>query len=163
MQNCDYCLLAIVFLSGLMGVFRGFLRELVAVITWVVAIWGAWVFGPDLVPHLGGVLREPPYGLWAARGLLLLGTLFVGATIGLAVGYFVRLSIFSGTDRFLGFLFGLLRGIVAVGLIIILSDALQLHGDPWWRGSRLLPQAERVANGLRSLIGEQRWRVSRES
>ena len=163
MQICDYCLLAIVAISGFIGIFRGFLRELVAAITWVVAIWAAWTFGPDLVPKLGGVLRQPPYGLWAARGILLIAILFVGAAIGLALGYFVRLSIFSGTDRFLGFLFGLLRGIVAVGLIVILSDALQLHGEPWWRGSRLLPEAERVANGLRSIIGEQRVRVTRNS
>jgi membrane protein required for colicin V production len=162
LQATDYLLLAIIAVSGIIGIFRGFLRELVAAITWVLAIWGAWTFGPDLVPHLGGVLRQQPYGLWAARGLILIGVLFVGAALGLGLGYFVRLSIFNATDRFLGFLFGLVRGIVAVGLLVILADALQLHGEPWWRQSRLLPQAERVANGLRVLIGEKRVSVGRD-
>ncbi len=162
LQATDYLLLAIIAVSGILGIFRGFLRELVAVVTWVLAIWAAWTFGPDLTPHLGGVLRHEPYGLWAARGILFVGILFVGAAVGLVLGYFVRLSIFNATDRFLGFLFGLVRGIVAVGLLVILADALQLHGEPWWGRSRLLPQAERVANGLRALIGEQRVRVGRD-
>jgi membrane protein required for colicin V production len=162
MQTADYVLLSIIALSGIIGIFRGFLRELVSVVTWVIAIWAAWTFGPELAPKLGGILRQEPYGLWAARGIILVALLFIGAAIGLALGYFIRLSIFGGTDRFLGFLFGVARGIVAVGLLMILMDALQLHAEPWWRGSRLHAPAERVANGLRLIIGEQRVNATRE-
>ena len=136
LQTADYVLIAILVLSGVVGLFRGFLRELVALITWVVAIWAAWTFGADLAPHLGGVLRHEPYGLWAARAIILVVLLFLGAGLGVVIGYFVRLSMFNAMDRFLGFLFGLLRGIVAVGLLVILGDALQLHGEGWWSTSR---------------------------
>jgi membrane protein required for colicin V production len=162
LQTADYVVIAILVLSGVVGLFRGFLRELIAVVSWVVSIWAAWTFGPDLAPHLGGVLSHAPYGLWAARAIILVGLLFVGAGLGIVIAHFVRLSMFSGMDRFLGFLFGLLRGVVAVGLLVILGDALQLHGEGWWRSARLLPQAERVANGLRSIIGEQRLSAARD-
>ena len=71
-------------------------------------------------------------------------------------GNFVRVSIFSGTDRFLGFLFGLLRGAVVVGALVILAQTLRFDQEPYWKNSRLLPYAAPIASVLRGLVGE-RW------
>src|SRR5260370_23085082 len=72
--------------------------------------------------------------------------------------HFVRLSIFSGMDRFLGLVFGLLRGVVLLGVFVILGQLLRLEGEKWWTRSLLIPYGESVANGLRALVGEQRVR-----
>jgi membrane protein required for colicin V production len=88
--------------------------------------------------------------------VIFLGVVLIGTLIGLVVAHFVRLSIFSTTDRFLGGLFGLLRGAVMIGLLVILCHAVRLEGEPWWRGSLLVPYAERAANVLRGLIGERK-------
>ena len=70
------------------------------------------------------------------------------------LAYFVRLSLFSGMDRFLGFFFGLLRGVVLLGVFAILGQTLRLDGEPWWKGSKLMPYGEGVASGLRTLVGD---------
>jgi len=71
------------------------------------------------------------------------------------LGYFVRLSLFSGTDRLLGFVFGLFRGIVLLGVFVMLGQLLRLDGETWWTKSRLMPYGEGVANALRAIVGEQ--------
>ena len=49
---------------------------------------------------------------WVARLILFLGVLLLGHAVGVIIRYFVRLSLLTGVDRFLGLLFGLLRGVL---------------------------------------------------
>jgi membrane protein required for colicin V production len=154
MVAIDYIILAIVLVSAVTGLMQGFLREVCALVTWVLAMWLAWKFGPLLVPHLGGALRQVPYGLWAGRGIVFIGVLVIGGIIGAIVSHYVRLSIFSGLDRLLGFVLGLLRGVVIVGVVVVLAQQVKLDGEGWWRKSRLLPHMQPVANMLRALAGE---------
>ncbi|HPF28311.1 MAG TPA: CvpA family protein, partial [Steroidobacteraceae bacterium] len=156
MSPLDYLIIGIVVLSAIVGAVRGLLREAIAVVTWLVALWGAWQFGSLVEPYLGGVLTDSPVRPWAARGVVFLLVLLLGAAIGAIAGNFVRVSIFSGTDRFLGFLFGLLRGAVVVGALLIVAQTLRFDEEPYWKKSRLLPYAEQMASVLRGMVGE-RW------
>jgi len=45
---------------------------------------------------------------------------------------------------------------------VILGQLLRLQGEHWWRSSLLIPYGESIANGLRTLVGEERVRHSRE-
>jgi membrane protein required for colicin V production len=72
----------------------------------------------------------------------------------------VRLTVFSGIDRLLGMLFGLLRGVVVLGLLAMLAHAVRLHEEPWYRGSVLVPYAEQAGNVMRTLVGERKIRAS---
>ena len=155
MNAADYLVIAAVFVSAVIGAMRGFLREAVALVTLIVAIFLAWHFADLVEPHLGGLLEKPPVNTWAARTIIFLVVLLIGMAVGALLGYLVRLSLFSGTDRFLGFVFGLLRGFVLLGVFVILAQLLRLDGEPWWQHSRLIPYGESIANGLRALVGEQ--------
>jgi membrane protein required for colicin V production len=155
MVTLDYIILAIVLISAIAGLMQGFLREVCSLLTWVMAIWLAWKFGPSLEPYLGGALRKAPYGLWAGRAIVFIAVLVIGAIVGAIVNYFVRLSIFSGLDRLLGFVLGFVRGVVIVGVAIILAQSVRLDGEGWWKQSRLMPQLETVAKLLRALAGDR--------
>ena len=63
--------------------------------------------------------------------------------------------MFSGMDRFLGLVFGLLRGVVLLGVFVILGQVLRLDGERWWTRSLMIPYGESVANGLRTMVGEK--------
>jgi len=155
MVTLDFIIIGIVLVSAFAGLMRGFLVSVCSLVTWVLAVWLAWRLAPSLVPHLGGALRVEPYGLWASRTIFFLAILIVGAIIGAIVNHFVRTSLFRGTDRFLGFLFGLLRGVVILGVLAVLAQTLRLTGEGWWKGSRLAPQLEPVASVLRAIAGDQ--------
>lgn len=153
MNIADYVLIAVVVLSAIVGAVRGFLREAIALGTWIVALFVAWHFSDMIEPHLGGLLAAHYVRPWAARVIIVALILLIGAGLGAVVSHYVRLSIFSGMDRFLGFLFGAARGAVLIGVFVILGQLLKLDGEIWWRHSMLLPYGHSVAAGLRVLVG----------
>ena len=145
MNVTDYLVIAGILISAVVGTWRGFLREVVAVVAWLIALFIAWHFSDAIAPHLGGLLAGSAVRIWAARAILVILVLLLGAGIGATLSHFVRLSIFSGMDRFLGLLFGVL---------VILGQLLRLEDERWWRQSLLMPYGVSIANGLRSLVGE---------
>ena len=153
MNLADYLVIAAVALSAGVGAVRGFLRESIALGTWLVALFVAWHFSDMIEPHLGGLLGASYVRPWAARVIIVALILLLGAGLGALIGHYVRLSIFSGMDRFLGFVFGAVRGVVLIGVFVILGQLLKLDGEAWWRHSMLLPYGDSVANGLRLLVG----------
>src|SRR3954469_4913090 len=111
----DYIILAIIVISAVMGLVRGLLREAIAVITWFLAIVLAWSFAASLEPMLGGILVGSPLRIWAARTIIFVGVLLLGGALSVILGHFVRVSMFAGMDKFLGLVFGVVRGVVIVG------------------------------------------------
>ena len=152
-MSTDYVIAAVVVLSAVIGAVRGFLREAIALATWLVALLLAWHLAGRLAPHLGGLLAAPQVRIWAARVIIAALVLLAGMALGAIVAHFVRLSIFSGTDRFLGFLFGAARGAVLLGVFVILAELLHLDTQDWWRHSMLIPYGKSIAGGLRALVG----------
>ena len=161
MNAADYLVIAAIVISAIVGTARGFLRESIAVGAWLIALFLAWHFSDLIGPHLGGLMADSEVRPWAARVIITVLILLLGAGIGATLGHFVRLSIFSGMDRLLGFAFGLLRGFLLLGVFVILGQLLRLQGEHWWRGSLLIPYGESIANGLRTIVGEERVRYSR--
>jgi membrane protein required for colicin V production len=156
MNGTDYFVILAVLISAAVGTARGFLRESVALASWVIALFLAWHFSALLAPHLGGLLSGANVRPWAARAIIVIVVLLIGSLIGAMLAHYVRLSIFSGIDRLLGFGFGVLRGLVLLGVFVLLGQLLQLQSEHWWRRSMLIPYGESIANGLRSIVGEAR-------
>lgn len=140
MTTVDLILAAIVLLSMLFGAIRGFLRESVALLGWLVGLWLAWRYGHLLYPYLGGALAGTELQSWVARGIVLLTVVVAAWLVGGLLSYLVQRSgLTVGVDRLLGGVFGLVRGAVIVGFSVMLGKAAQLDGEPWWKSSRLLP------------------------
>src|SRR5579862_4966848 len=138
MNTTDYVVIAGFVISAIVGAMRGFLREVVAIVTWLIALFVACHFSDLIAPHLGGLLAGSSVRIWAARAIIVILILLLGAGIGAALSHFVRLSIFSGMDRFLGLVFGALRGLVLFGVLVILGQLLRLEDERWWRHSLLV-------------------------
>lgn len=154
MATFDFIILGIVLLSALVGLVQGFLKEITSLVTWVLAIWLSWHYAPVLAPHLGGALQDEPYGIWAARAILFVLVLIAGAIVGFVLDRFVRMSLFSGLDRMLGFLLGFVRGVVIVALVIILAQSARLMDEGWYQRSKLVPVLTPVASLLRAAVGD---------
>src|SRR5690554_1623677 len=103
MNAVDYLVLGVLLASVLIGLYRGFMRESIALIAWLGGLWLAWRYAPVLEPHFGGMLAEPPASTWAARAVIVLGVLLTGWLLAALVDYFLRHSTLSITvDRALG-------------------------------------------------------------
>ena len=119
MTGADVFLILILLGSTIIGLLRGLVREAVSLLFWVVAIWAAWKLGPSIEPHLGGLLADPNIAPWVGRLVVLILVLLVGWVVGMLLSYFTRSLGLGVMDRILGLLFGLLRGLVLLGLIVI--------------------------------------------
>jgi len=128
----------------------------VALASLIIALFVAWHFSDLIEPNLGGLIGTSEVKPWAARVIIVALILLLGAGVGALLNHFIRLSIFSGMDRLLGFAFGVLRGFVLLGVFVILGQTLQLQGERWWGRSVLIPYGESVANGLRAVVGAER-------
>jgi membrane protein required for colicin V production len=159
MNWVDWLIIALLLFSAVAGLMRGLLREIISLLTWVLAIALAWRYSDLLEPHLGGALAGTAIRPWAARIVIFAVILLVGTAVGALLNHFVRLSLFSTLDRALGLLFGMARGAVAIGLLTIGCQALHLDREAWYRGSQLVPTAERVGSILRVVAGNRAERT----
>ncbi len=154
MTAVDVVIVLIVASSTLVGLLRGFVREAVSLAFWVFAIWAAWKFEPLVAPHLGGLLADPPVAPWVGRLIILVAVLLLGWLVGWLLQSFTSAAGLGPLDRMIGVLFGLVRGAVLVGLLVIGGELLHLNHEAWWGRSRLLPYGEQIGDGLRAMVGE---------
>jgi membrane protein required for colicin V production len=153
MTPVDYIITAAVGLSVLFGAVRGFLRESVALLGWLVGLWLAWRYAFVVEPYLGGALTGTELQVWASRGIVLLTVVIASWILGAMLNYLVQRSgLTLGVDRLLGGVFGLVRGAVIVGFAVMLGEAAELQGEPWWRESKLVPAGQEMASVLRGYV-----------
>jgi membrane protein required for colicin V production len=155
LTGADVLILLILLGSTLIGALRGFIREAVSVAFWILAIWASWKFGPIVEPHLGGLLAYPSVAPWVARLVILTVVLLLGWVVGMLLSYLTRGLGLGPVDRIIGLLFGIVRGIVLVGLLVIGGELLQLNSQDFWGRSKLIPFGETVGDWLRAMVGEK--------
>jgi len=155
LTGADVLILALLLGSTLIGLLRGFVREAVSLVFWIVAIWAAWKFGPLVEPHLGGLLADPKVAPWVGRLVVLVLVLLLGWMVSMLLGFFTRSMGLGPLDRVIGLLFGIVRGMVLVGLMIIGAELLHLNHEEWWNRSKLIPYGETAGDWLRAMVGER--------
>jgi len=149
MDGADHIFAIILLLSGVVGYFRGFIRESIALLSWLVGLWVAWRFAYVVNPWLGGALAEPGVREWMGRAIVLLIVLLAGSLVGSIVSHFASKAVgLAAMDRLLGAAFGLVRGVVIVGLLVLAGRAAELDNEPWWSETKSMPVAASVANWL---------------
>jgi len=149
MNGADHVFTVILLISLVLGCLRGFVREAISLLSWLIGLWLAWHFAYLLYPWLGGALAEPGIREWTGRAIVLFLTLLTGSAAGAIAAYFVqRATGLAVMDRLLGGLFGLMRAVVVIGLLVIGGRAVDLELEPWWQKTKSMPAAEAVANWL---------------
>jgi membrane protein required for colicin V production len=148
----DYCILAVFAISILIGVLRGFTREILGILTWVFAVWLAWAFADALAPSLAERIAAPELRLFCAGAALFLGGLFIAALLTHLAALAVRASLLSSSDRTLGAGFGLIRALVLVTVFVLVAGTMGAAEERWWRDSLLLKVFEWPARVLGSTV-----------
>jgi membrane protein required for colicin V production len=148
----DWAIIAVIAVSSLISLSRGFVKEALSLLTWIIAGVVAWMFGGALSVHLSEFIETPSARVIAACILLFVFTLLVGALINYLIGELIRVTGLSGTDRFLGMVFGAARGALLVVVAVGLTSLAPVQQDAWWQQSTLLPHFLMVADWSKNLI-----------
>lgn len=139
MHPADGVILAIVAISILFGVFRGFVREAFSLAGWVAAYVVARTFSAPAELFLQDYVATPSLRLAAAWGGLFVLTLLLMALAGYMVQSLMDQAGAGGANRVLGGTFGFVRGLIVVlaGLILL---APYVSRDAWWQEAALPQQ-----------------------
>ena len=148
----DYVILAVIGISALISVLRGFMREAISLAGWILAFWIALTFAEELAAVLERHVSVPTLRIGIAFFALFISTLLVTALVNFLVGLLVETTGLSGTDRMLGIIFGAGRGVLVVELLVILAGLTALPQDGWWHESMLIGHFERLAVQLRGVL-----------
>ena len=148
----DFTLIGVVALSAVISLLRGFIREALALVGWVAAVWIALTFPEPVAAMFAEQVSVPSVRMGLAFLLLFVGTLILSAIVVYLVGLLVDKTGLSGTDRLLGVVFGAARGVIIAAILVMLAGLTPMPRDPWWQDSILLPHFQRVAEQLQTLL-----------
>lgn len=141
MNWADLAIIGILSLSAVISIVRGFIKEAMSLVIWLVAAVVATVFDERLAVWLVDAIATPSLRMLSAWLGLFVAVLIVGGIANYLLGQLVRATGLSGTDRLLGMIFGAIRGaIIVMVLLIVLPGVIPIDQDPWWRDSLLIPQ-----------------------
>ena len=148
----DYVILAILVVSAGISVLRGFLREAISLAGWVLAFWLALTFADDISALFATSISQPSMRHAVAFFAIVVITLIVTAIVMYLIRLIVDKTEITGTDRALGIVFGIARGIVIVAILVLFAGLTALPQDPWWRESLFLPHIQVLAEEIRNVL-----------
>lgn len=149
MPIADIVITLAIVISVIIGFVRGFIKEAISIVTLLIAIWAALSFGPAVGNLAEEWLASEELQTWFGRAVVFVSLLVIGSLIEWGIAKLVRMSVLSGTDRVFGMFFGFCRGVVVIGVLVIVGQFANFNNDPWWRSSQLIPLAEQVADWIR--------------
>nr|WHW29675.1 putative CvpA family protein [uncultured bacterium] len=142
----DFIIIGLVLVSVVVGLLRGFVKEVFSLLIWVAAFLVAQNYTENVAGWLEGSVSLPSARMAIGFAGLFFVTLLIGGLLNYLIGQLVEKTGLSGTDRLVGAAFGIIRGLAVVVALLIMASFTPLKSDPWWSESpliqRLLPLSE---------------------
>jgi membrane protein required for colicin V production len=153
MAVLDYVLIGILLLSVALGVWRGLVKEVLSLATWVAAFWLALSQWTAVAEFFARFVDSPTLRGALAFGCLFLIALVVGALVTRVAAKSLQKSVLDPTNRFLGGLFGAVRGLALAVVLLTLGGFFAIQDSGWYRDSviarQLSPQVAWMRGHLR--------------
>ena len=127
----DYLVLLIVAASLLLGMWRGVVGEIIALVAWVLAFFAAKWWGTPLAQWFTAI-SDPTLRIVAGWVAVFMATLVVMALLRLTVHSLIKALGMTLSDRLLGLLFGVARGLAIVLLLVAVGGMTALPKEKWW-------------------------------
>jgi len=149
-SEVDLVILAVILFSVVISFMRGFRREAMSLATWIAAIAITLVFTSRFSVLLPIDTVQSPQARATISALsLFIGTLFMGNLINWVFERIISKSAIGNVDRAIGVVFGVLRGIIIVSLLVLAANLVpELRQEGWWRDSSALPKFQDIAESI---------------
>jgi membrane protein required for colicin V production len=152
MTGFDIAVLAVIALSTLFAFARGVVRELLAIATWIAAVFAAFALGNEVAAALPFLEANPLARQVVGYVLVFVGVLVLGTLMAFLLSKLLRAVSLGFVDRFLGAAFGLARGVIAVVLFVLIAGLTTLPQQEWWQNATLAPPLVAAALSLKEWL-----------
>lgn len=152
MSWLDLVILGIIALSALISLIRGFVKESISLVTWIVAGVLAFRYFAPMADLLAPFVDAPTIRNVAGFAILFVSTLVVGAIINFIMSQLVSKTGLSGTDKALGVVFGGARGVLIVTMVVLLASLTPMPEADWWQDSAMVGFFQQLAEWVKGII-----------
>jgi membrane protein required for colicin V production len=150
----DIVLLAVMLISGLLAMIRGFMREVLSIASWAAAAIATIYAYPKLLPIAKQYFTNDYLAMGSVVGGVFLGTLILVSILTIKISDVILDSRVGALDRTLGFLFGLGRGLIIVVVAFLFFTWLvpERSQPDWIRKAKSLKVVESTGEWLKALL-----------
>lgn len=150
----DMIALGLIVISILISLARGLVKELISVISWILAAWLS-VRHSQALSHYITFTDVQSLRVFLAFLIIFVVIVFLGATFNFVIGQFVRKTPFSAADRMLGMVFGAFRGVLILSILVLLGGLTPLPRDEWWQQSYAIAHAQKIAVWMQGFLPDE--------
>lgn len=148
----DYILAVIVFISVIFSFFRGFVREIISLVTWFLAFYATLTFSPALSGLFRSAISNPKAAYITAAIVIFVIVLILGAIVSKLASGLVKLSLLGFFDKIVGIVFGVARGVLLVIIILFAIQLTPFHDAAWMKASQLAIRFQPCIAHLNALL-----------
>ena len=138
MTVADISILIVIAISMLLGLWRGLVKEAFSLAAWITAVFVAGFFSAPLADLMTNMLDSATVRRVLASAILFILVMFIGTLLGNFMSKLSTAIGLKGVDRALGSLFGVLRGLIIVLLVLFLTTPFEFS-QPWYQDSIFVP------------------------
>lgn len=152
MTSFDYIVLAILGVSAFLGLLRGLVKEVLSLVAYLLAFVAAIWWGPIASSWLSSLISNGLLRTAAAYAAVFIVVLLLVGLVNVTLGTLIQRTGLTPADHGLGALFGLLRGLLIVLVLVALAGYTELPKEPWWSGAQLSSAAVKGVRQVKLLL-----------
>ncbi len=161
MNEIDYAILTLVIISIVIGLLRGFVKEILSLFAWITGIYLGVTYNRQFADSLVNTIEIPAVRLAVAFVAILVITLIFNSLISYLLSLLVKKGGLVVFDRFAGMILGVGRGILVIGVVVMLLELTPIQEHFLWQESNLIPFFQTFAIWLREQLPAEIASLSR--
>ena len=152
MTEVDAVILVIVALSCLFGLWRGLIKEVLSLVTWVAALTLSRLYSGELAAYMANLIENEAARLVAAFAIIFVIVMMLGTLINHMLTKLLAITGLKVADRIFGGVFGVARGAVITVVILFIAGPFVNETDRWQQ-SQLIPYGLLLIDYTQDYIG----------
>jgi membrane protein required for colicin V production len=159
MNILDWCVLAFLAASVLLGVLRGGVKEVLGLGGWIGGLVFAFLGAPLIAPLLQDIIAAANLRWIAAYILIFIAIRVLAWGLGKLLSEIIAAAKLGAFDKLLGALFGIFRALVVTLFVAFLCMMTRMPGTPLWQSSTSAPIIQNLVIALTPFLpaDAQRW------
>jgi membrane protein required for colicin V production len=152
-NQVDIVILIITVLSSAFGLWRGLIKEVLSLLTWIAALLVSRVYSEPLAGLMTGVIENDGIRYVSAFAILFVIVMMFGTFLNFLMSKLLNLTGLKSADRLLGAGFGVARGVIIV-LVIMFITSMFVSETELWQQSQLVPYGMDLIEKSQVFIGD---------
>ncbi len=152
-NQVDIVILIITILSSAFGLWRGLVKEVLSLLTWVAALLVSRVYSEPLAGLMTGMIANDGVRYVTAFALLFIVVMMLGTFLNFLMSKLLTFTGLKFADRVFGAVFGVARGVIIV-LVILFITSMFVSETELWQQSQLIPYGMSIIEKSQVFIGD---------